>query len=216
MKKQLLPRFECLESQFIPWAGRKGWSKAHWSWWEGPYWLHWVLVQPLWNRIHTWVYAVIIFQQSRRPLPLQELVSLPSKTTRHTHAGRWLYSAAVLLQVPTGWWRASSDVSAWHWTAHVRVSLWKATTSAMSCVEIDIAPQSCRCLLMRCIQALQNSPFAAGVMQSLFGLYAGQTVGERMLWSKGIYLMCFSCSKNWPKTAVTQNIFLILDLAWQY
>ena len=216
MKKQLLSCFECLENQFIPWTGRKGWSKAHWSQWEGPYWLHWVLVQPLGNRSHNWIYAVIIFQQSRCRLPLQELVSLSSKTTRHVRPGRWLYSAAVLLQLPTGWWRASSDVSAWHWTAHVQVSLWKPNVSAMSCVEVDAAPQRYGCLLMRCIQPVRSSPFAAGIMQSLLGLYAGQTVEERMLWSKGIDLMYFSCSKNWPKTAVMHNIFLILDLMWQY
>lgn len=82
MKKQLLSCFECLENQFIPWAGRKGWSKAHWSQRERSYWLHWVLVQPLWNRSYNWIYAVIIFQQSRCLLPLQELVSVSSKTPR--------------------------------------------------------------------------------------------------------------------------------------
>jgi len=45
-KKQLLSSFECLESQFIPWAGRKGWLKARWSQREQPYGLHWALVQP--------------------------------------------------------------------------------------------------------------------------------------------------------------------------
>ena len=41
------------------------------------------------------IYAVTTFWQSRRPLPLQELVSLSSKAAGHVHPGGWLYSAAV-------------------------------------------------------------------------------------------------------------------------
>lgn len=123
------------------------------------------IVQPLWSRYHNWIYAVIIFQQSRCWLPLQELVSLSRKTTRPMHQAGGCTQQLFCFSYPP-----ADEELAWMSLHGTEQHMYWCRCGMLMCLQWAwklMQLHRCRCLLMSSIQTLQSSPFAAGIMQSL-------------------------------------------------